>query len=70
MPATVRTISGAQIDQLSVLDEVIQSQREVFAAFARGEAVMGPRAIISQNENAQFSYIARASKTEIGRAHV
>ena len=63
MPATVRTISGAQIDQLSVLDEVIQTQRDVFAAFVRGEAVMGPRAIISQNENAQFSYIARASKS-------
>ena len=62
MPSSTRTITGAQIDQLSDLDEVIATQREVFAAYSRGEAVMGPRAIISQNENAQFSYIARASK--------
>ncbi|NCA26432.1 MAG: ornithine cyclodeaminase family protein [Actinobacteria bacterium] len=40
----------------------MENQRQVFKNFYLDEAVMGPRAILSQGENAQFSYIARASK--------
>jgi len=41
---------------------VMEVQKKVFIDFANSKAVMGPRAILTQNENAQFSYIARASE--------
>jgi ornithine cyclodeaminase len=40
----------------------MEVQKKVFIDFANSKAVMGPRAILTQNENAQFSYIARASE--------
>lgn len=54
-------ISGAEIEALCTLEEVMATQREVFVRHLRGEAVLGPRALLTQGENAQFSYIARAS---------
>ena len=54
-------LSGSEIEALCTLEEVMASQREVFARHHRGETVLGPRAVLTQGENAQFSYIARAS---------
>ncbi|MBM4101025.1 MAG: ornithine cyclodeaminase family protein [Phycisphaerae bacterium] len=54
-------LSQSEIEALCTLEEVIATQREVFARHARAETVLGPRAVLTQGENAQFSYIARAS---------
>ena len=54
-------LSGSEIEALCTLEEVMETQREVFARHARSETVLGPRAVLTQGENAQFSYIARAS---------
>lgn len=54
-------LSGSEIESLCTLEEVISSQREVFLRHQRAETVLGPRAVLTQGENAQFSYIARAS---------
>ena len=55
-------VSAEEIDSLCTYEKIIDNQRQVFKNFFLNEAVMGPRAILAQNENAQFSYIARASK--------
>ena len=55
-------VSAEEIDSLCTYEKIIDNQRQVFKNFFLNEAVMGPRAILVQNENAQFSYIARASK--------
>ncbi|MGI9171243.1 MAG: ornithine cyclodeaminase family protein [Candidatus Nanopelagicus sp.] len=55
-------VSAEEIDSLCTYEKIIENQRQVFKNFFLNEAVMGPRAILAQNENAQFSYIARASK--------
>jgi len=55
-------VSAEQINALCSYEQIIENQRQVFKNFYLDEAVMGPRAILSQGENAQFSYIARASK--------
>ena len=55
-------VSAEQINALCSYEQIIENQRQVFKNFYLDEAVMGPRAILSQGENVQFSYIARASK--------
>jgi len=55
-------VTAEEIDALCNYENIIDNQRQVFKNYYLNEAVMGPRAILSQNENAQFSYIARASK--------
>ena len=55
-------VSAEQINALCSYEKIVENQRQVFKNFYLDEAVMGPRAILSQGENAQFSYIARASK--------
>lgn len=55
-------VSAEQINALCSYDQIVENQRQAFKNFYLDEAVMGPRAILSQGENAQFSYIARASK--------
>lgn len=55
-------VSAEQINELCSYDQIVENQRQAFKNFYLDEAVMGPRAILSQGENAQFSYIARASK--------
>lgn len=61
--AHVRTpfITAEEINDLCTYEKIVENQRQVFKHFFLDEAVMGPRAILSQGENAQFSYIARAS---------
>jgi ornithine cyclodeaminase len=56
-------ISAEQINALCNYEKIIENQRKVFSNFADQIAVMGPRAILTQGENAQFSYIARASES-------
>jgi ornithine cyclodeaminase len=55
-------VSAEQINALCSYEKIVENQRQVFKNFYLNEAEMGPRAILSQGENAQFSYIARASK--------
>ena len=55
-------VSAEQINALCSYDQIVENQRQAFKNFYLDEAIMGPRAILSQGENAQFSYIARASK--------
>jgi ornithine cyclodeaminase/alanine dehydrogenase-like protein (mu-crystallin family) len=55
-------VSAEQIEAMCTFEKIIDNQRQVFKNFYLDEAVMGPRAILSQGENAQFSYIARASR--------
>jgi len=39
----------------------METQRKVFSAFVRGEAVMGNRGVIPNGSDASFAYVARAS---------
>lgn len=55
-------VSAEQINAMCSYEQIIENQRQAFKNFYLDEAVMGPRAILAQGENAQFSYIARASK--------
>ncbi|HEX7405812.1 MAG TPA: hypothetical protein VF307_07810 [Candidatus Nanopelagicaceae bacterium] len=55
-------ITGAELAAVIPLRRAIQSQREVFAALARGQAIMGARGVVSNGADAQFAYIARASE--------
>jgi len=56
-------ITSAEIERLCDLETAIESQRKVFANYYLGNAHLGPRAVLSQGENAQFAYLARASET-------
>lgn len=58
-----RFVTAEEIRAACSLDEAITTQKKVFAAHSMGETDLGPRAIITQGANAQFSYIARASKS-------
>jgi alanine dehydrogenase len=60
--AQIPSVSAEQINAICSHEKIIDNQRQVFKNFYLDQAVMGPRAILSQGENAQFSYIARASK--------
>jgi ornithine cyclodeaminase len=55
-------VSAEQINAMCSYEKIVENQREAFKNFYFDQAVMGPRAILTQGENAQFSYIARASK--------
>ena len=55
-------IGPSEVDSICEIKKVMEVQKKVFIDFANSKAVMGPRAILTQNENAQFSYIARASE--------
>ena len=55
-------IGPLEVDSICEIKKVMDVQKKVFIDFANNKAVMGPRAILTQNENAQFSYIARASE--------
>jgi ornithine cyclodeaminase len=55
-------VSAEQINAMCSYEKIVENQRQAFKNFHLDQAVMGPRAILSQGENAQFSYIARASK--------
>ena len=60
--STTRSITAAEIESLCSFEEALDSQQQVFLAHEAKQTVLGPRAMISQGENAQFAYIARASK--------
>ena len=55
-------VTAEEINALCSYEKIIDNQRQVFVNFYSNKAMMGPRAILSQNDNAQFSYIARASE--------
>ncbi len=55
-------VSAQEIADSCSLSEAIETQRKVFESHFLGNTILGPRAILTQNENAQFSYIARASR--------
>ena len=55
-------IGPLEVDGICEIKKVMAVQRQVFIDFANSKAAMGPRAILTQHENAQFSYIARASE--------
>lgn len=57
------TIGAEAVESACSLAEVMESQRSALGGLTSGTAVMGPRAVISNGENAQFSYIARSSLT-------
>jgi len=57
-----RTITAAEVNELCDLTAAIESQAKVFRNFAQDKAFLGPRAVLSQGENAQFAYLARASQ--------
>lgn len=56
-------VNREQITQLCDLKSAISTQREVFENYYLGKAFLGPRAVLSQGENAQFAYLARASQS-------
>jgi ornithine cyclodeaminase/alanine dehydrogenase-like protein (mu-crystallin family) len=54
-------VSGEKITAACDLKSVMETQRNVFANHYNGAAFLGPRAVLSQGQNAQFAYLARAS---------
>ena len=44
-------VSAEQINALCSYEKIVENQRQVFKNFYLDEAVMGPRAILSQGEN-------------------
>ena len=46
------TISAAEVESACSLEEVVESQRKAFAGLISGTSVMGPRAVITNGENA------------------
>lgn len=61
-PAAVVHFSGDGIRRVLTWDDLVTSQREVFVAYARGEAELAPRALLPYGDNIAFSYLARASR--------
>ena len=60
----VRVLSGDDVRDLVTFDDVMHSQREVFRAFHRGEAVLAQRALLAgADDSVAFAYLARASST-------
>ena len=54
-------LSAADVHALVSLEDVLQTQREVFAAMYRGEALLAPRALLpGDHESVAFAYLARA----------
>jgi len=56
-------IPAKAVEQAFPLEIAMQTQRKVFAAFDRGDAVMGKRGVIPNGSDASFAYVARASQT-------
>ena len=56
-----RVVTAEHVERWITLDVAYRSQAEVFAAFARGEAVMAPRALLDVGPSTAFCYLARAS---------
>ena len=54
-------IPADKVEDAFPLDVAMQTQRKVFAAFDRGDAVMGKRGVIPNGSDASFAYVARAS---------
>lgn len=59
---TLSFIPAETVEHAFPLDVAMQTQRQAFAAFDRGDAVMGQRGVIPTGNDASFAYIARASK--------
>ena len=54
-------LSAADVHALVSLEDVLQTQREVFAAMYRGEALLAPRVLLpGDHESVAFAYLARA----------
>ncbi len=60
---TVPLIQAAEVELAFPLPIAMASQRDAFSAFARGEAVMGNRGVITNGDDASFTYVARSSPT-------
>jgi ornithine cyclodeaminase len=56
-------IPAKAVEQAFPLEIAMQTQRKVFAALDRGDAVMGKRGVIPNGSDASFAYVARASQT-------
>ena len=56
-----RVITAEDVERWVTLDVAYRSQADVFTAFARGEAAMGPRALLDVGSSTAFCYLARAS---------
>ena len=56
-------ITADAVEKAFPLERAMQTQRKVFAAFDRGDAVMGKRGVIPNGSDASFAYVARASQT-------
>lgn len=59
---TLPFISAQAVESAFPLKVAMETQRTVFSAFDRGEAVMGNRGVIPHGNDASFAYIARASQ--------
>jgi len=55
-------IPANAVEQAFPLEIAMETQRKVFAAFERGDAVMGKRGVIPNGSDASFAYVARASQ--------
>jgi len=56
-------LSAADVHALVSLEDVLQTQRAVFAAMHRGEALLAPRALLpGDHDSVAFAYLARAGK--------
>lgn len=61
MELSIPLITADQVEATFPLPLAIETQRAVFDAFHRGEAVMGNRGVVTNGQDASFSYIARSS---------
>lgn len=61
-PAAAVHFSGDDIRRALTWDGLVTSQREVFKAYAGGQAELAPRALLPYGDNTAFSYLARASQ--------
>lgn len=59
---TVRHFDEADLRQALTWDALIDSQRMAFAALARGDAALAPRALLDYDGGTAFSYLARADE--------
>jgi len=55
-------IPANAVEQAFPLEIAMETQRKVFAAFERGDAVMGKRGVIPNGSDTSFAYVARASQ--------
>lgn len=61
-PSVARHFSAADVASAVTWNDLVMSQRDVFRAFALGEAQLATRALLGYGENTAFSYLARASR--------